>query len=216
MPELREPHASLIPAPGRGQYDRRQPREARILEQRARLLSATALAFARETAPTIASVVKIAGVSRNTFYEFFDDLEHARAAAAERAHRELVQALRAAEERTRTPVERLRAVTRAWLEWATAAPADAALALQAGREGLAPATRELEAAFTRASAILRGSGVQAPAHDALRVTLLAAGAEALVRRLLALGARSADGSPSHAEVERTERTLTEVAVRLLR
>ena len=208
--------ASLLPAPGRGQYDRRLTREARILEQRARLLSATALAFAREEAPTIASVVKIAGVSRNTFYEYFDDLAHARAAAVERAQRELVRRLRSAEERTRTPVERLRSLTRAWLAWATAAPADAALGLQAGRDGLAPAARELEAAFARASSMLRASGVKAPAHDALRVTVLAAGAEVLVRRLLALGTATDDGEPTRADVERTERTLAEAAVRLLR
>jgi AcrR family transcriptional regulator len=206
----------LIPAPGRGQYDRRQSREARISEQRWRLLSATALAFAREAAPTIASVVTIAGVSRNTFYEYFDDLGHARAEAAERARRELVRRLRGAEERTRTPVERLRALIRAWLEWATAAPADAALGLQAARDGLAPAARELEAALTRASAMLRASGVQTPEHDALRMTVLAAGAEALARRLHAAGARAADGKAPRRDIEGTERTLVEAAVRLLR
>ena len=205
-----------MPAPGRGQYDRRQSREARIVEQRARLLSATAFACSREASPTIASVVKIAGVSRNTFYEYFDDLAHARTAAAQRAQQQLARRLHAAEERTRTPVERLRALMLAWTAWATAAPADAALCLQGAPAGLGLAARELEAALVRSTATLRASGVQAPEQEGLRVTVLAAGAEVLARRLLALGARTSDGTPPRLEVERAERSLADAAVRLLR
>jgi AcrR family transcriptional regulator len=205
-----------LPAPGRGQYDRRQTRETRLAEQRARLVSAAAIAFSRHEMPTIESVVKIAGVSRNTFYEYFDDLAHARAAAAQRAQQRLAQELRAAEERTRTPVERLRAVAHAWVEWMLAAPADAALCLRSAREGLGVAARELEAALLRSASTLQASGVQVPEQAALHVTLVAGGAEVLARRLLTLGAGTTEGRPGRVDAERIERALAEVAVRLLR
>jgi len=204
------------PAPGRGQYDRRQPREERLYEQRSRLLVATAHAVAREAEPTIGSVVKIAGVSRNTFYEYFDDLEHARAAAAQRAEHQLLELLRGAEAATRTPVERWRALSRAWLQWVNAMPVEAALCLERGRQALSTAGRALEAAFARSRATLIASGVRAELEDGLRLTAVAAAGEALACGTIAAQASEAGGIRLERERERQERALADLAARLLR
>lgn len=203
----------IVPAPGRGRYDRLQPREERLIEQRARLLTATAIARWREHVPTIASVVRRAGVSRNTFYEYFDDLEHAVTAAEQRALAQLVKSLRAAEARSRTPVERWRALAGAWFEWMSAAPADAALCLKSAA-GLSNAGRAFEAALTRSLATLRAAGIPMRTQDDLRVTATAAAAETFARSL----SERADLGEAHGASERAriERALVDVAVRLLR
>jgi AcrR family transcriptional regulator len=211
----------LQPAPGRGQYDRRQPREARLLEQRSRLLSATALALARAdqvTGPTIASVVKVAGVSRNTFYEYFDDLQHARAASEQRAEHRLSARLRTAEAQTRTPVERWRALSHAWMSWVAAAPAEALLCLDRVRPGLSNAGRAFESACSRSLETLRVSGIRTGDADGARVTAVAATCEVLARRFVAECLRAAPPIPGRLERERerVERMLADVAVRLLR
>jgi len=210
--------ATLAPAPGRGQYDRRQPREARLLEQKARLLSATALALARSAEATIADVVKVAGVSRNTFYEYFDDLAHARVAAEQRAEHRLAVLLRGAEEQTRTPVERWRALSHAFMSWVMAAPADALLCLEGVRTGLSNAGRALETAFSRSLAIVRASGVRAQDQDGLRAVALAATGEAFARRIIAERWGNPPPEPARLERERerAERALADAAVRLLR
>lgn len=209
---------TLPPAPGRGQYDRRQPREARLLEQKARLLSATALALARRRDATIADVVKVAGVSRNTFYEYFDDLAHARVAAEQQAEHRLGTALRGAEEQTRTPVERWRALSHAFLSWVLLAPADALLCLEGVSAGLSGGGRALEAAFSRSLSTLRASGVRAQDQDGLRALGLAAMGEAFARRIIAERWSSPPPEPARLERERerVERALVDAAARLLR
>lgn len=209
---------TLVPAPGRGQYDRRQPRDARLLEQKARLLSATALAVARSAEATIADVVKVAGVSRNTFYEYFDDLAHARAAAVQRAEHRLATLLRGAEEQTRTPVERWRALSHSFMSWVTSAPADALLCLEDVRAGLSGAGRALETAFSRSLSIVRAAGVRAQDQDGLRAVALAAAGEAFARRIIAEQWGNPPPEPARLERERerVERALAEAAVRLLR
>ena len=216
MMSLMADSATVLLAPGRGQYDRRQPREARLLEQRARILSATALALAADATATVGAVVKLAGVSRNTFYEYFDDLEHARDGAERRAEQRVVQALRAAEQQTRTPVERWRALAHAWLAWAVAAPAEARLILRESGAGLSAAGRSLEAGFARSLATLRASGVGGAEQDALRITAVAAAGEAFARRLAARPPAEVEGARGAREQERVERALVDVAIRLLR
>jgi len=216
-----DPHPiPFQPAPGRGQYDRRQPREARLVEQRARLLSATALAIARApegSEVTIGSVVGLAGVSRNTFYEYFDDLAHARVAAEQRAEHRLLARLRAAEEQTRTPVERWRALSQAWMSWVAGSPAEALLCLERVRAGLSSAGLALEAACSRSLDTLRSSGIRAQDPDGARVTAVAAAGEVLARRFVADWSRLAPGPARlDGERERMERALADVAVRLLR
>ncbi len=208
--------ASLLPAPGRGQYDRRQPREARLLEQRARILAATAAALAADAAANVAAVVKLAGVSRNTFYEYFDDLAHARDVVERRAEQRVEQTLRAAEAQTRTPVERWRALVHAWLGWALGAPAEARLILRDPASGLSAAGRLLEAGFARSLATLRASGVGGAEQGALRITAVAAAGEAFARGLAARPPEELHGARAERDRERIERVLVDVAVRLLR
>jgi AcrR family transcriptional regulator len=205
---------SFEPAPARGHYDRRQPREARLLEQRERLMSATALALAVSEAPTIAAVVELARVSRNTFYEYFDDLEHARAAATQRARQRLEPALRQAEQSARTPVERWRALVRAWFDWVSTDPAEARLMLVATSE-LSAGGAALEAALKRSVAELRALGVSAGASEAAHFVAAAAAGEAFARALVAaeLASVSSDERPRR---ERLERALVEVIIRVLR
>lgn len=208
MPTLFEP------APGRGQYDRRQPREVRLLEQRERLISATALALARADAPTLTDIVKLARVSRNTFYEYFDDLGHARAAATQRGKQRAEQALRRAEQSARTPVERWRALARAWFAWVALDPAEARLVLVASLP-LSEAGALLEAAMKRSGAELRALGMNAGALEPSRFTAVAAVGECFARELVA---RSIGGEArgDHAQREHLERSLVEVTVRVLR
>ncbi len=217
MPPPEAARRELQPAPGRGQYDRRQPREARLLEQRERLLAATALALGRDAQATIGSVVKLAGVSRNTFYEYFDDLANARAAALGRAVHRLSALLKAAEARTRTPVERWRALAHAYLEWLLLAPAEALLCLASARVGLGTAGQELQAAFSRSLSTVRASGVRTQDRDGLLVTAVAAAGEVLGRQIIAERAGSAgDSVRGDRERDRYERAIVDVAVRLLR
>jgi AcrR family transcriptional regulator len=209
---------ALAPAPGRGQYDRRQPREARLLEQKARLLSATAFAVARSADATIADVVKVAGVSRNTFYEYFDDLAHARLASVQRAEHRLLTLLRVAEEQTRTPVERWRALSHSFMSWVVAAPADALLCLEGVRSELSTAGRALEAAFSRSLTLVRASGIRTQDQEGLRAVAVAATGEAFARRIIAEQWSNPPPAPRRwdAERDRVERALVDAAGRLLR
>src|SRR5688572_25223966 len=162
----------LLPAPGRGQYDRRLPRERRISEQRERLLAATALAVAHEASPSVASIVRRAGVGRNTFYEYFDDVPHARTAAETAVLRRLEQVIADAERTARTPVERWRALARAWLsfadEEASAMMLVLAIDVRAAR-AMSSGAALLEAALERSLETLRSAGVAAPPAGPERV-----------------------------------------------
>ena len=208
----------LLPAPGRGQYDRALPRQRRQATQRARLLAATALVLASEPAPNVAAVVRTAGVGRNSFYEYFDHFEHARDALFVELERWLVDALRTAAESVRTPVEALRSLAGAWFALATKQPAEW-LALS----GVAPSdTRPISlagivfaAAVERALSAFARRGVIARPPDRVRALLVAAAAEALARPLAreALSARSSE--PTANALERARSLLVDTAVRLL-
>lgn len=184
-------------------------------EQRSRVVAATAVVFAGERPPTVAAVAKVARVSRNTFYEYFDDIEHARAAAALRAHQRLEATFKGAQ-LSRTPVERWRELTRAWFGWVLASPAEARLLTASDVGGLSPAGCELEAAFTRSLSLVRASGLNAPSADAVRVTAVAAAGEVLARALAAEELAAADVNGHAPELQRRESALVDIAVRLLR
>ena len=217
---------ALLPAPGRGQYDRRLPRERRISEQRERLLAATALAVAREASPSVASIVRRAGVGRNTFYEYFDDVRHARTAAETAALRRLEQVIAEAERTARTPVERWRALARAWLSFADEEPSAMTLVLaidgRAARAMSSGATL-LEAALERSLETLRSAGVTAPPAGPERVRAVAAVGEAFARTLGFARIRPDREDSAEAQFsiepwdrERLERAFVDVTVRLLR
>jgi len=204
----------FAPAPPRGLYDRRQSRDARVLEQRDRLLTATALVLAAGATPTITAVVNLARVSRNTFYEYFDDLEHARVAAVLRAKQGVARALTRVEISARTPVERRRALARAWFDWIGSEPADAALILQATTGALSEAGAAFEAALRRSVADARALGVSVVAPDRSMVLAVAATAEAFGREVA--GGRFESEANERAARDLLERTLVEVSLRVLR
>ena len=79
----------LVPAPKRGQYDRAMSRHERQAAQQERVIAAVAAVVATGRELSVASVVEHAGIGRNTFYEYFDDVEHALNTIHARARREL-------------------------------------------------------------------------------------------------------------------------------
>src|SRR4051812_26727211 len=106
----------LIPAPARGRYDRSLSRHERQATQQERVVAAIAAIAASGRELSVANVVEHAGIGRNTFYEYFDDVEHALASINARARRELAGHVEAALGQARTPFERIRALARAWAE----------------------------------------------------------------------------------------------------
>jgi AcrR family transcriptional regulator len=198
----------LVPAPGRGQYDRSLSRARRQAEQQERLLLAVAEAFAIEGSEVgVGAVVFRAGTGRNTFYEYFDDVSHALVAVRARVVSRLESALAAALSSSRTPVERLRVVSRVFFESLSQHPYEAAVGLWREREtdALSPVGRALSDAYARATSTTRAIG----ADDNLRALSVSAGAEALfaecvLEPLLSVArARSASSESSGESVEST-------------
>ena len=196
-----------LPAPGRGAYDRSLSRAERDAQHRERLLLAAAEVFSTGEL-TIARIVERAGVGRSTFYEFFDSPEHLLEHLEQRSLRPLELALDAAFSEARTPLERMRAITRAWLAELDARPMEVRVALT---------RRATDALLSRAGTLLHQNldrCVLAARADGLGwfnaaddVSLLAAAAavEALSRRHLT-------GRP----IRDAQRVLVELVTRLLR
>ena len=201
------PRSIQLPAPGRGAYDRSLTRAERDAQHRERLLVAAAEVLADGPA-TVARIVERAGVGRSTFYEFFDGPEHLFEHLEQRALRGLESALELAFDEARTPLERVRALARAWLTELEARPVEARVALtrRIGHELLSPASNLLHRVLERCVQAARrdGMGWMNAADD---VSLLAATAavEALSRRHLA-------GQP----LRDAPRTLSELILKLLR
>lgn len=199
--------SQLIPAPGRGAYDRSLSRTERQAEHRERLLFATAEVL-KEGQLTIAKIVERAGVSRSTFYEFFDSPEHILAQLEQRAVKALEAALDEALARARTPLERVRAVTRAWLDVIEAQRSEAVVALsrRVGSELLSPAAQTLLTTLGRIAQAARADGAGwLGAGDDVGLLAAAAAVEALSRRhLLSTPLRDA------------QRTLSDTISKLLR
>lgn len=197
-----------------------------MAEQRERLLAATAIIAARDVAPSVASVAAAAGVGRNTFYEYFDDVAHAVAAAQRGATRALEQIMRDAESAARTPIERFRSLVRAWLSFAESEPSAALLALSRLPDtgALTSGGTVLQAALSRSLDTLRNAGVSPPAAIADRLLAAAATGEAFARAVarpaLARESDEAPGKDSGVEGpvdrESLERSFVDVLVRLLR
>ena len=143
-------------APGRGRYVRGCSATERFRAQRERLLCATAIAYL-EGAPSVARVSALSGVGRNTFYECFDDFEHAlgtvRREERQRFRRTLgVLRVEARQEHDDDGVALL---CRVWLELIAAEPVRALLALEPtrGEQG-----SMLLTVFREALASLRSAG----------------------------------------------------------
>jgi AcrR family transcriptional regulator len=209
----------FAPAPGRGQYDRRQSRDQRLAEQKERLVAATARAFAIHASPSVAHVIEIAAVGRGTFYEYFDDVENARAAAVSAIKRSVEHALRAAEARSRTPVERFRALAAEWLSLAETEPAGTLVALRVDTntaQTLSPIGAAFEAALTRSQSAMADSGVSRVAADPQRTLAVAAAAEAFARTVAIHSLPTERPTAKAFDRGTVERALVDVAVRLLR
>jgi AcrR family transcriptional regulator len=197
-----------------------------LAEQRERLLAATALSVAHDASPSVASIVRRAGVGRNTFYEYFDDVEHAADAAKVTVLRRLEQVLREAESVARTPVERWRSLARAWLSFAENESGAMLLVLTIDARssaGVSSGATVLEAALGRSLETLRSAGVTSPPAGPDRVLAVAAVGEAFARAVArenVVGADEQSGPRGSASAvmarEKLERSLVEVAVRLLR
>src|SRR6185369_9968049 len=104
---MKPPELELVAAPKRGRYDRALSRRERQAAQRERVIAAIAALSATDRELSVANVVELAGIGRNTFYEYFDDLEHALIEVKSRALREFSDRADAALLSARTPLERI-------------------------------------------------------------------------------------------------------------
>lgn len=198
--------AIRLPAPGRGSYDRSLTRAERDADHRERLLLATAQVLS-EGALTVARIVQRAGVGRSTFYEFFDGPEHALEQLEQRSLRGLESALDAAFTEARTPLERLRAISRAWTQTLERSAGEAAVALarRPGRDLLSTGGELLHRTLQRAVTAARGEGAGFRAADDVSVLAAAAAVEAISRRHVSV-----------APVRDAPRVLADMIIKLLR
>lgn len=199
--------AVSLPAPGRGAYDRALSRPERDAQHRERLLLATAEVLAEGT-PTVARIVERAGVGRSTFYEFFDSPEHVLEQLEQRALRGLEAALDSGFTLARTPLERVRALTRSWLSEIETHSVEARVALtrRLGPELLSPAGKLMQQALEHVVQAARASGVGwFNAADETSLLAAAAAVEVLSRRHLI-------GPP----LRDAQRALSESVMKLLR
>jgi len=196
----------LLPAPGRGAYDRSLTRAQRHAEHRERLLLATAQVLS-EGVVTVARIVERAGVGRSTFYEFFDSPEHVLEQLEQRLLRGLDATLQNAFVEARTPLERVRALTRHWTFAIDAqrSAAQVALTRKPGRTLLSPAGELLERTLQRCVELGRSEAGWFKTADEVAVLAAAAALEAISRRHLT-GAR----------VDDLPKVLADVIVKLLR
>ncbi len=201
--------ASSLLAPARGRYDRRSTPEERLRAQRWRLMHAVALAFV-EREPSVSRVAALARVGRASFYEFFDDFEHALAIVRSLSIDALDRALDAALIRERAPVAALRSLTQAFLESLQRWPEAALVALASDGEETSPLGRCFERALRRWSASSQSAGLITPQGDSERLLLATGAAEAFARRV---ALRAAARAP---EVVDAGKQLADALLRVLR
>jgi AcrR family transcriptional regulator len=195
-----------LPAPGRGAYDRSLTRAERDAEHRERLLRATGEVLG-DGPLTVARIVERAGVGRSTFYEFFDGPEHLLAQLEQRALRNIDAQLQAAFVDARTPLERVRAISRRFLSELERDRLEARVALRkrSDTELLSPAGELLQRALTRCVEAARADGAWFKAADDISVLAAAAAGEAVSRRHL-----------SASPIDDASRVLAELIMKLLR
>lgn len=179
------------PAPGRGCYDRALSRPARQAEQKARLVSWIAETYRqRGPALTVQDVIQAAGVGRNTFYEYFDGLEHALDYAAQTHAKAIHERIGSALEEARTPIAKLRALSRTWFAEVERDAAGAALLLRAPVRGHSAAASTFA---TLLGAVLKhGRSPTAATADAQLIDYAAFAAAGGARTLLASAAPRAE------------------------
>lgn len=196
-----------LPAPGRGAYDRSLSRVERDRQHRERLFLAAAEVSALG-APTVARIVEHAGVGRSTFYEFFDSPEHLLELLEQRVERGMEAALQSAVADARTPLERVRAITRRFVAEAEANRVEALFALshRLGSPALSPAGAPLHRALERMADAARADAVGwFRATDAPSLLGAAAAVEALARQHLT-------GAP----IRDVAKVMSDLVIKLLR
>lgn len=197
-------------APGRGCYDRTQSRQQRQAEQRDRLIASVASLAGSGEEVTVGAIVARAGVGRNTFYEYFDDVSHALRVLKQRAVRELAGAVEESLRGARAPLERLRATTQAWVQTIAREPGLMSLALRPSSVQDDPGQASLLALHLRSvlAALARDAGTAA-ALPGIRNEKRRIAVSAVFEVL----SRDAAGLPPNADAWRL---LSELAAALLR
>jgi len=206
---MKATEVGLLPAPKRGRYDRALTRRDRQAAQRERVLAAIEALTATDCELNVANVVELAGIGRNTFYEYFDDLEHALLAVQARAQRDLASRLEVALQAARTPLERIRVLARVWSENLLANPARVKLALRAQAESAD--AMQLSALGQHLAGVLGAEGEARSAlpglAEPLRVAVVVALFESVSRAHLNVRPMTS---------QELQRVLAEWSVRLLR
>jgi hypothetical protein len=200
--------ASLDLAPPRGRYDRRSTPEQRLRAQRERLLRAVALAFV-EGQPNVSRAAGLARAGRSSFYEFFDDFEHALDAVRTSTLKTIERSLHDALNSERAPPAALHALAMA-LANAVRSFAGAALVTLATTGTESSALGEcFGRVLTRWLAAPASSALLTLGSDSTRVLLATGAAEAFARRI-ALAELSGDPAAC------TGHDLADALLRLLR
>jgi hypothetical protein len=201
--------ASSLIAPSRGRYDRRSTPEERLRAQRWRLMQAVARAFV-EREPTVSRVAALSRVGRASFYEFFDDFEHALGIVRALSIDGLERALEASLTRERAPMAALRSLTQEFLESLHGWPEGSLVALASDGEETSPLGRSFERALRRWSVASQSAGLITPWGDSERLLLATGAAEAFARRV---ANRAADRGPA---IPDAGTQLSDALLRLLR
>jgi len=206
---MKPPELELVPAPKRGRYDRALSRRERQTAQRERVIAAIASISATDRELSVANVVEVAGIGRNTFYEYFDDLEHALLAIRGRALSDFASRVTAAMQQARTPLERIRALARVWTENLLENPSQVKLALRAQAEPIE--ATQLSALGQHIASVLNAELEARSALpglvEPLRVAVVAALFDAVSRAHLNVRAMTSD---------ELQRVLADWSLRLLR
>jgi AcrR family transcriptional regulator len=207
-----DPDAPPTTTPPRGRYDRRKAPAQRQAEHTARLVAAavSAVSSRGRAQVTVSDLVHRARVGRNTFYAHFRDLDVALARAEDQALEVVWRRTSEALAVAYTPIEKLRAIARGWLDALSSEPELMRVLLQAPSrtEGwaLTRAGEALRQLLRAALADARRSGVLSIRPDELRLLGAAATLEALARRYLDRGA----------ERDELESTMVDLVLRAFR
>ncbi len=172
-------------------------------------MHAVALAFV-EREPSVSRVAALSRVGRASFYEFFDDFEHALGIVRSLSIDGLDRALDAALTRERAPVAALRSLTQEFLESLQRWPEASLVALASDGEETSPLGRSFERALRRWFGASQSAGLITPGSDPDRLLLATGAAEAFARRV---AIRAAAGAPA---VLDAGKQLSDALLRLLR
>lgn len=201
----------------RGKYDRAATGAERHQEQRLRIMDAIvslSVAAAVGSLPSVSDVTTAAGVGRSTFYEHFDGVAEAVAAAVASEARGLVTAVLDDQAWPRTPGDYAAQVAQGWLTWCREHPQRFQLLARFGPEVL---NRALLRTCQRAHRVFYAAGYSG-AHIDGGLVLAAAGALAALGGAVGTGsvARAGGRDAIEPDVVESDVIAREVLLRLLR